>query len=364
MKIITTVGTSLLTNAGESANDLDKIYFDINLFDFDTTKNIKADSLKRKLEKLERHLKYFGVNSCAETASIAKIDSTCDSKIHFLCTETTASYLCGLALKNFFLERAEFKYVQGLQVQNQEIFRDLGVPNLLTQIEQIAQNGSYWDDIVLNITGGYKAIIPIMTLIGQIRKLPIFYIFGGEEENKYELIELPRMPIGFQTYLFESFLDQFEAFGEKGNNILNVQSLQKNFIEKCFGFLEISQNFITLNPIGRILWWNYQQEHFYFFTSKDIFEKVSNQKDILSIIKRKLSRPNLLNSKTERKGDHYVFDDGNNNNRIFYFLDSNKMYIYKTFQNEEKAKEYISEPFQESHRNKFINIAKRFHINL
>jgi hypothetical protein len=47
----------------------------------------------------------------------------------------------------------------------------------------VAQNGRYWDDVVLNITGGYKAIIPIMSIIGQIRKLPTYYIFGGEEEK-------------------------------------------------------------------------------------------------------------------------------------------------------------------------------------
>jgi len=360
MKIITTVGTSLLLNAGLSAGELDKIPFNIDLF-YVEQDNITFKHLKNKLISLEKYLDVNGMKSCAETSSIDKIDSECIGSIYLLCTETTASYLCGKALEYYFKERVHLRFVKGLQVQNQEIFRKLGVPNLLTSIEQVAQNGSYWDDVVLNITGGYKAIIPIMSIIGQIRKLPTYYIFGGEEEKKYELIELPRMPIGYQTNLFELYLEQFEKFGEKGENILMGEELHYNFKENCSGFLEISDGYHSLNPIGKILWWNYQQDHFYFYSTDEIYNDIKEQRDILSVLKRKMNS-NLLASKTERKGDHDVFDDGNNNNRIYYFFDSGKIYIYKTFQNEEKAQKYIKEPFKENHRKNFKSSSKRFKI--
>ena len=93
----------------------------------------------------------------------------------------------------------------------------------------------------------------------------------------------------------------------------------------------------------------------------EIFNDILEQNDILSILRRKME-PNLLASKTERKGDHDVFDDGNNNNRIYYFIDAGKMYIYKTFQNEEKAQKYIKEPFKEIHRKNFKSSSKRFKI--
>jgi hypothetical protein len=57
-------------------------------------------------------------------------------------------------------------------------------------------------EIILNVTGGYKALIPYITIIGQLRKLELKYIY--EESN--ELITVGRLPINFDWELAENLV--------------------------------------------------------------------------------------------------------------------------------------------------------------
>jgi putative CRISPR-associated protein (TIGR02619 family) len=363
MKIITTVGTSLIGNSGIDCSNLENERFLYSLFD-----GSKESSIKNNIDKKEREI-YNCINqesdpsiASAELASLKKIDPSDQAEVYLFCTETVLSYMCGRVLQKYLGERAKIQIIEGLQVKILDDFKKLGVPNLLTAIEKIAHGGTYWDDIVLNVTGGYKAIIPIMTVIGQIKKLPTYYLFKGEEDKKYELIEIPKMPVDYQTNVFDTYWEIFSRFGVKGEEFQKKQTLANNFLTTCDGFLEIVDDIVTLNPVGKILWWNCQQQYFILNTTDSIWAEIQKQEDIKRILESKLHNSEIRLRKTERKQDHYVFDDGNNNNRIYYFEEMGRLYVYKTFQNEEQARLYINIPFQEAQRVDFIQKSKSFRI--
>ncbi len=363
MKIITTVGTSLIGNSGVDCSALENLDFSEELFDVNNNSNIKK-AIQNKEQLLLKFIENNSENACAELASLKKIDPENIAEVYLICTETIHSYMCGRVLTQYIGKSAKLKIIKGLQVKILEDFKKRGVPNLLSEMETIAQNGYYWNDVILNLTGGYKAIIPIMTIIGQIKNLPIYYLFKGEDDKKYELIEIPSMPIDFQTDLFDKFGDWFKKFGLNGNELINVSDLGFEFLESCRGFMEEADNLIMLNPVGKILWWNYQQRFFFFKTTDDIWEEIKNQSDIQRILKTKLYSPTIRANKTEIKQDHFVFDDGNNNNRIYYFEYEDEIYIYRTFENEEKAKAFINIPFGHEQRTDFIKKSKSFSLQI
>ena len=49
------------------------------------------------------------------------------------------------------------------------------------------------DRIELNATGGFKGMVPYLTLYGMFYDLPVSYIF----EQSETLIQLPRIPLAF-----------------------------------------------------------------------------------------------------------------------------------------------------------------------
>lgn len=361
MKIITTVGTSLISNSMVNCSNLESQTFSESLFDGKKDNNVKK-SIDIKEDELLRHIQNRAHNASAELASLKKIDPDGQAEIYLLCTETVTSYMCGRVLQRYIGERAKVQYIEGLQVKTLDDFKKRGVPRLLATIEKIAQNGHYWDDVVLNVTGGYKAIIPIMAIIGQVKKLPTYYIFKGEDDQKYELIEIPKMPVDYQTDVFETYWKTFSLFGVAGEGIQEKTALEHNFLSACEGFLEAADGIVMLNPVGKILWWNYQQRYFALYTKDEIWLEIQGQDDIKRILETKLHNTEIRSNKTEKKQDHYVFDDGNNNNRIYYFEDQGRVFVYKTFQNEEKAKAYISTPFDDVKRADFVRDSKPFRI--
>jgi len=61
-------------------------------------------------------------------------------------------------------------------------------------------------NVVLNPTGGFKALVPYMVLIGMIKEVPCRYIF----EQSTTLLELPPLPVEFSRSRFEAFKFLFE----------------------------------------------------------------------------------------------------------------------------------------------------------
>ncbi|TVM02760.1 MAG: hypothetical protein CV087_08705 [Candidatus Brocadia sp. WS118] len=165
----------------------------------------------------------FNQHASSEITSILKIYQTTlpanskqqlwsdageELEIILIATDTTLSYLAANMIKESFIHPGirfgEPKFIPGLQVANFRDFENTGFFALIDAIKsiiKITRKNRQRQEVVLNISGGYKAIIPILTIIGQLYDVPLYYVY----EESDELITLSRLPIHFDWSLVEQF---------------------------------------------------------------------------------------------------------------------------------------------------------------
>jgi sugar-specific transcriptional regulator TrmB len=133
-----------------------------------------------------------------------------------------------------------------------------GMSNLIKKVDEISKGS--WENVIINITGGYKATIPYLTILGQINRCPIYYIF----EDTDALIKISPTPISINWGIFEKYSHILEKF-EKGIDQLN--EFKKDYSEydqfyeelKSLIWIDNQLQLAELNPIGKIFWQLYQK---------------------------------------------------------------------------------------------------------
>ncbi len=179
-------------------------------------------------------------NTSAEIASIIKIQAKLSTPIsvHLIATDTIHSYLCAELIKEWFAKYPkesitieEICHISGLQVKDKKTFEDEGMVNLVDKIVEIARTD--WANCIFNITGGYKATIPFITILAQIKNSPLYYLFEESEKESYELIKIPQAPISFD---FSLFTDEHCAFDliTRGKECQNLP-IEYDFIKSLNG---------------------------------------------------------------------------------------------------------------------------------
>lgn len=223
--IVTTVGASLFTNYLEKAEESEFIKAD-----YEAVK----DSLHQEWDNKEARIRSIKNNpnfqswishnlkdSCAEIASLLKIIERQkeDVKIRLLATDTLPSRLAAeLIMEQTILhpktgERVLIEFypkrdvIVGLRVDDAEVFQTDGLHNFIRRF--IGLNKQH-GPLVLNITGGYKGLIPYLTLIGQINEVLVVYKF----EDSEVLITIPQLPINFDWELAIEYADQLRDIKE------------------------------------------------------------------------------------------------------------------------------------------------------
>ena len=76
--------------------------------------------------------------------------------------------------------------IDGLEVKEAHTFLN-GLENLISQLEKIKEDAKEKNfDIVFNITGGYKGVIPFISFFARKHKLSLYYLYQDSD-----LIEIP-----------------------------------------------------------------------------------------------------------------------------------------------------------------------------
>jgi putative CRISPR-associated protein (TIGR02619 family) len=263
IQIITTVGTSVFTNfTSEKA----EAYIELDNFgDFkdlikDLSRNKTTPSKDEETTLIDTVFDKFvlgvkkgkddnddiiweanpdrlNINCCAEIQTIEAIAKKTefagqDFHIHLLTTETVLSKLAAKIIKKAYEGNARIKVVAikkviGLQVENPDRFDEIGFENLVSGIRDI-QNKK--DITILNISGGYKGVVPIATILGQIYGINLNYIY----EDTERLIEIGNLPIHFdwaRTESLKPFLGvEYHDIWQKENGIEIAKLLAKGDI--------------------------------------------------------------------------------------------------------------------------------------
>lgn len=213
MIIITTVGTSLMTN-------LIKDEFSSFNFDIGTSlrKEISTGKLNRESSDVEsaisNHLKgndkypkdgIYGINlnASSEIKSICKIANGNPATIYLLATDTFMSEYAAKQI-HYYLNANKGLHVlapirvNGLDIDQPDRFETVGFDELVTNFEYIRSIHKE-ENLILNISGGYKAMIPLTTIYAQLSKSEIAYIY----ENSEKIVRLGQMPLDFDWTIAE-----------------------------------------------------------------------------------------------------------------------------------------------------------------
>ncbi|MDZ4771097.1 MAG: hypothetical protein SGJ24_18410 [Chloroflexota bacterium] len=176
--------------------------------------------------------------SSAELNSLTLIladQRTRSDQLHFLATATPDGVLAARVIADFSrdyfqIENVSIHLIDGLQVNDGEAFQRDGVRNLIAKIYDVlrhAPEGTY--KRVINPTGGFKGVVPYLTLIGMIEPgVDLSYIY----EQSPALITLGRVPLQFNFEILDSAYRALKACSEdfvdqqQLSELLNLSAVQ------------------------------------------------------------------------------------------------------------------------------------------
>lgn len=203
------------------------------------------------------------VRACAESHSLYRMGLHVDDAVHLLHSDTKDGKTCAVELKALIEDAEELGQhvyihnIAGLQMKDLGLFRREGIPNLFKRLDDIsrpARDRGRHSDVWLNVTGGFKSVVPYMTLFGLLYQLRIVYIF----ERSDTLITLPPALINFD---FER-LTQVEAalrrlYDEdtmlKDDFFKAIPNLDHSKREWVSSLVEEVDGFVVLSAFGQLV---------------------------------------------------------------------------------------------------------------
>jgi len=312
INVITTVGTSLFENYRQTflneennINDAKEQLLNIeakklNLENQYVTKligdeedyGIQEEFFKGYVTKKEK--KWIKINdktqlntqASAEITSILKIyekqkDENIKLNVYLLASDTVLSVLAAVLIKEWF-EQAEVKnqyknievifnnnvkspnadYIEKLRtdLKKDEIYE--GFNHLIEKIIELSKKNK--ENTIVNITGGYKGFIPVLTIIAQLEGLKLNYIY----EDSDNLIEIINMPIEFDFSFVEDNYLAFENIKpSKSINNLPTKELFLELLNNSNDFnilstnkiVEIREGRVKLTLFGKLLFNKYEE---------------------------------------------------------------------------------------------------------
>ena len=269
--VITPVGTSLFTNGSENNNTIKQRFTNIK-----DKPESEWNSNTRYIEKLksesENFIRGHGISASAELQSTAKIRDELSEEItvHLLASDTIASRLAaeilsGNVVGGILGKNVSIKFdartvdkpdiISGLQVKNRKNFLRIGMNALIRRIEKINSTLTGSDrSLAINITGGYGATLPYLTIYAQLKRVPLYYNF----EDSNELIEIPHSPLTIDWDAIGPHFDVLQKI-DNAKAINNWAEFKKDHYKAVailgpFISVDQSDNSAYVSPLGEAFW--------------------------------------------------------------------------------------------------------------
>jgi putative CRISPR-associated protein (TIGR02619 family) len=350
--IITTVGTSIFTNlTKDGKNDEIKKRFEklkqkrFSEWEEFEKRLINDRSGKQGLKSLVEKAIKNNHKASAEIESILKIADKEEVNIHLLATDTILSVLSAQIIGKWFEGKQNVTFnvtygqdvIKDLQIENLTDFKK-GLRNLVERFYKIYSTNPNPKEYILNITGGYKGLIPYMTLLGQITKIDLNYKF----EETGNLIEIPRLPIKRDDDIFDEY---FEVFQEIEDEVEIDGSKNYTFIQKAESCLETFNNgtTYTLNALGLLFWEDYKKEFFNVYSTDKVWSEFEKQEKTVHFFKQTFVEEEQRKKYNVCEQSHkMVCKKFSDVIRIYWFENHNKVFVYKTFDDHDKHERYIN----------------------
>lgn len=247
VKVITTVGTSLFTNFLKNDSSIKNNFESIEDKKYVDRKAYKdeVESIKKKFISLEKNL-----NLSAESKTLLKLKEELkeELEVYLFASDSITSKLAADIIKEKFIEDFSFnetKIIEGLQTKDFDEYDTIGFLRLITAFRQVVDKSrEEKTKLFLAISGGYKAIIPPLTILGQIYDVQLVYIY----EESDELIYFPSLPVHFDWSLAEQFYPFLQEIAQ-GKTIYKNDSIVE--MKEMKLIRELNSNY-KITPLGNI----------------------------------------------------------------------------------------------------------------
>lgn len=312
--VITPVGTSLFTNGGRVNTTISDTFEDIKDLQASEWDNYEIHIATLETESIE-FIDDVGVIASAELQSTKIIQEKLNTEItvHLLASDTIASRLAAEILKNQINNSGlipnvtavfnadpsasrEIDVISDLQVTDSTDFSRDGMPRLFRRINNIKDSAGGSQNLAINITGGYSATIPYLTIFGQLENVPLYYNF----EDTEELIEIPKAPLAINWDLIKRHFNILAQIDKEieASDWNSFKTTHHQAVAELEAFIWWDEALgACLSPIGVIFWEQYLQSHF----AVDLADSISRDSTVDNAIQdlyRRLNlvlRPNHLN---------------------------------------------------------------------
>ena len=254
---VCTCGTSIVANSGISIERLK--HHPLSEWnnwrdDIEAVRDSVCDSLDRL--SLPRDLN----DTSAEIKGLVKMGVTSDDRLILIASDTVEGRLSAELVKEFLEERKisskgqiEIKTIAGLQATDGAVFQREGLKNLLAYLVSLENN-----DLVLNPTGGYKSIVPYISLIGMLFNKPVRYI----HEDSNDVLTLTNLPVVLNDDLLLLVEPKLKRIEQETAIPKNEWQLGIDYNDRRFDCLvEESGGQITISGIGFLFWERFKQDY-------------------------------------------------------------------------------------------------------
>ncbi len=176
--------------------------------------------------------------------------------IIFLVSDTPNGKNTGEVLQHYFRNRndlslrvVEYRIVDQLQDKRPKDFKIYGLRNLVRNIGDYIQRFGGPDYLAIDATGGYKAQIAIVVIVGQALNIPVLY----KHERFSEIIDFPPLPITFDHDILARNADLLTDF-ERGKafSSTDLGSIDEKLRVLLAEITVGDESIYELSPIGQI----------------------------------------------------------------------------------------------------------------
>ncbi|OZH51979.1 CRISPR-associated protein [Hydrocoleum sp. CS-953] len=237
--VISTVGTSLLTNQINRSESKESTWFS----QLSGVTNLKLDEIEKnhpEVVKILQELKNRAENKLKEsnTQQIRRISAELNGiyglyeeeiqrgkqDIHYLIsTDTYSGKITAEIVENFLkttgVVNTNIVKPSGLSTANTQKFSE-GVDELIDFLSKQKENWQGYK-VCFNLVGGFKTLQGYLNTIGMLYADEIIYIFEGK---RAELITIPRLPIAVDKTLIKPYTVQLA--------LMDTGALDKSEVEK------------------------------------------------------------------------------------------------------------------------------------
>ena len=310
----------------------------------------RLKDLRKSMDTPEQYL----TRASAELHSLFRMNLDPGDVVHLLHTQTKDGKACAAALKveisdNEELgQKVQLHEVCGLQVTDRNCFRREGIDSLFKILDRLSKphldRGQ--QDVWLNVTGGYKSVVPYVTLFGLLYRLPVVYIF----ERSNTLITLPPAAINFDFERLAQVDDAIHRLVEEGvmpkneffKEIPNLDHAKRDWLSTL---LEEDDGHVTLSAFGLLASRVINRDVSSVYLSPTALEAYNNAKgDVhrhFTGMLIRVSDPIWRRQKTHsfHGTDLTVFKPGNTSERMAAFVQNDEIYVCELYQHDQYERE-------------------------